>query len=69
MNGLFGGGYELARQLAPAYQAIAQSEEVEFFDAAAIIPVADGIDGIHFTPEANARLGQALAARIKRILP
>ncbi|MDR1397972.1 MAG: GDSL-type esterase/lipase family protein [Desulfarculales bacterium] len=69
MNSLFGGGYELARQLAPAYQAIAQSEKVEFFDAASIIPVADGIDGIHFTPEANARLGQALAARIKQILP
>jgi lysophospholipase L1-like esterase len=68
MNRLFGGGYELARQLGQAYQAVAQSEKVEFFDAASIIPVADGIDGIHLTPEANARLGQALAAQIKRIV-
>jgi lysophospholipase L1-like esterase len=68
MNSLFGGGYELARQLGQAYKAIAQSEKVEFFDAASIIPVADGIDGIHLTPEANAGLGRALAAQVKRIL-
>jgi lysophospholipase L1-like esterase len=68
LNSLFAGGYELAARLGPAFKEIARQENVEFFDIGEIIPVADGIDGVHLSAEGNIKLGTALAAKIKSIL-
>jgi lysophospholipase L1-like esterase len=68
LNSLFEGSYDQAKQLGKIYEKIAQDEEVYFFNAETIIPIADGIDGIHLSPEGNSKLGKALAAQIGNIL-
>lgn len=66
-NTSFAGSYEAARALGAAYQQLAEKEQVEFFDAASVVPVADGADGIHLTVQANQKLGTAIATKIQRI--
>lgn len=65
LNELFQGGDVPSKELAKLYEEVANKTGAEFFDAASLIPVADGVDGIHLTPEAHNKLGIALAEKIK----
>jgi lysophospholipase L1-like esterase len=49
------------------YEKVAAETGVEFFDAATLIPAADGLDGIHLTPASHKKLGLALADKIRSI--
>ncbi len=65
---LFGpGAIEKSRQLAAAYRREAAKLGLPVFDAASVVPVADGIDGIHLSAAAHRRIGRALAAEIQRL--
>ncbi|MCW1920522.1 SGNH/GDSL hydrolase family protein [Rhodobacter sp. KR11] len=66
-QGMFEGGREKTLAMAPLYAALADFAKVDFLDAGAVLST-DGIDGIHFTTENNAALGQALAAKVRTIL-
>lgn len=56
-----------SRALPEVYEGIATLAGEHFFDAGSVIET-DGIDGIHFTAEANRTLGQAVAERVTEIL-
>jgi lysophospholipase L1-like esterase len=68
INFLFEGSYDRAALLGRSFAKVARAEDVYFFDAGTVLPVADGLDGIHLTPEGNAALGKALAEKISGIL-
>ncbi len=66
LAGMFTGGAEKSRRLAPLYAEIAAGCGAEFLDAGQIIRSSDG-DGIHFDEAALEPLGQAVAARLKHM--
>lgn len=66
-QGLFAGGHQKSAELGQQYRAVADFMKVEFLDAGEFVGT-DGCDGIHFTAQNNADLGQALAARVRQIL-
>lgn len=66
-QGMFEGGQEKTRAMAAHYKALAEFMKVEFLNAGDFTTT-DGVDGIHFTPENNAALGKALAAKVQEIL-
>jgi len=63
---MFKGGVEKSRQLPSLYEAVAKMGGAEFLNAGAAIST-DGLDGLHFTPEAHRKLGAAIAAKVKQI--
>ena len=63
----FAGGREKSLELPRVYAGVAELAGEHFFDAGSVIQT-DGVDGIHFTAETNAALGEAVAAEVKRIL-
>jgi lysophospholipase L1-like esterase len=65
-EGMFEGGLEKTRALGPLYKALADFMKVDFLDAGEVLTT-DGVDGIHFTAENNADLGEALAAKVTSI--
>lgn len=68
LNDMFEGGDKTSAQLANLYAEAAKATGAEFFDAASLVPAADGVDGVHLTPESHSKLGKALAEKIKTIL-
>jgi lysophospholipase L1-like esterase len=66
-QGMFDGGHEKTAQFAKQFGDLADFVKADFFDAADVIST-DGCDGIHFTEENNATLGQALAVEVRKIL-
>ncbi len=46
----------------------ATKEGIAFFDAATVIPVTAGADGLHLTPEEHTALGRALANEVRKLL-
>jgi lysophospholipase L1-like esterase len=58
---------EKSRALPEVYEGIATLAGEHFFNAGSVIET-DGVDGIHFTAEANRTLGAAVAERVKEIL-
>jgi lysophospholipase L1-like esterase len=66
LAGMFSGGTEKSRRLAPLYAAIADRRGVDFLDTGPVIRSSD-IDGIHFDLDALEPLGQAVAARLKHL--
>lgn len=66
-QGMFEGGRDKTLAMAPLYAALADFMKVDFLDAGQVLST-DGVDGIHFTAENNAALGQALAAKVRTIL-
>jgi lysophospholipase L1-like esterase len=58
---------EKSRALARVYEGIATLAGEHFFDAGSVIET-DGIDGIHFTADANRTLGEAVAGKVRTIL-
>jgi lysophospholipase L1-like esterase len=65
-NALFENGHEKTKELAMHYQSLASFFGVNFLNAGDLITT-DGVDGIHFTPENNAVLGNAVAVKVKSI--
>ncbi|MEO1797338.1 MAG: hydrolase, partial [Pseudomonadota bacterium] len=63
---LFGGAHEKSTEFAKLYGDLADFMKVHFLDAGAHITT-DGVDGIHFTPENNRVLGEAIAAKVRAI--
>ncbi|MDR3325253.1 MAG: GDSL-type esterase/lipase family protein [Spirochaetaceae bacterium] len=59
------GSFALVKRYAAAYRAVAEREGVLFFDAASVVPVADGVDGVHLSAKSTHILGKALAAFVK----
>jgi lysophospholipase L1-like esterase len=66
-QGMFAGGREKTIAMAAQYKALADFMKVDFLNAGDFTTT-DGVDGIHFTPENNAALGQAMAAKVADIL-
>lgn len=65
VNDMFEGGDKTSAQLAGLYAEVARVTGAEFFDAATLVPAADGVDGVHLSPEAHNKLGKALSEKIK----
>jgi len=63
---IFAGAPEKSRDLALAFEVMADSLEVHFFDAGSVCNC-DPADGFHFGAKANANLGAALAEEIRAI--
>lgn len=61
------GGTEKSKKLANYYQRISKQLECEFLDAGKVIE-SSPIDGVHFEEKEHAKLGRALADRIKTII-
>lgn len=64
---MFAGAIEKSRQLAPQYEKVANDYGVPFLNAGAVIE-SSPVDGIHFTPEAHIKLGEALAEKVRAVL-
>lgn len=64
---MFEGGRAKTEALAKGYEDLARFMKVDFLDAGQVIST-DGSDGIHLTAEANAKLGTAMAAKVRAIL-
>lgn len=60
-------GVARSEGLAPAYQAVAEAADARFFDAGSVIST-DGVDGVHFTAEAQRTLGEAMAEQVRGVL-
>ena len=63
---LFGGAHEKSEQFGKLYGDLADFMKVHFLDAGEYITT-DGVDGIHFTPQNNHDLGNAIAAKVDQI--
>ena len=64
---MFEGSVEKSSRLAQFYQGRAERYGVHFFDAGSVIRCSD-LDGIHFEASEHAKLGKAIAEKIKSIL-
>lgn len=64
---LFAGGQEKTAEFGQLYKAVAEFMGVAFLDAGTVIST-DGVDGIHFTPQNNAELAEAIYAEIAELL-
>jgi lysophospholipase L1-like esterase len=64
---MFEGAAAKSKRFAEHYQRVAQEAGCQFLDTSPII-VSSDIDGIHFELSQHQKLGQALAAVVKRIL-
>ena len=64
---MFDGAIEKSNKFPRYYAALAGWEPVEFFDAGSVIRSSD-LDGIHFDAAEHAKLGAAVAAKIRAIL-
>lgn len=54
--------------LPEAMERIARSNGTAFFDAGSVISV-DPIDGVHWSAASHARLGEAMAVEVQKVLP
>jgi lysophospholipase L1-like esterase len=64
---MFEGGVEKSQQFAKYYGAYAAWYGVDFFDAGAVVRSSD-LDGIHLDASEHQKLGNALAAEVRRML-
>ena len=64
----FNGGVEKSKGLANHYKRIAQAYGCHFMDTASVIQ-SSRVDGLHIDKENQAVLGNAVAGRVKEILP
>jgi len=62
------GGEEKSHLLAGRYQQVAREHGCQFLDAGAIIRASD-LDGVHFAADQLRLLGEAVAERVKALLP
>lgn len=64
-NEMFRGGPAISAGLGKTYAQVAKDNQVEFLDTSTLVPVADGADGIHLSPEAHNKLADAIWSKIK----
>ncbi len=64
---MFEGGDEKSRELAPFYRQVAQEHGCAFLDAGQVIVTSD-IDGIHFEPDQQEKLGRTVADLVRKLL-
>ena len=64
---MFEGAAEKSRQFARHYRLAAARQEAAFLDSGAVI-VSSNLDGIHFEAEEHRKLGQAVAAEVRRLI-
>lgn len=67
LAGIFAGGEHKSRQLASRYRKMAREAGIGFVDAGALIEVSE-IDGVHFEPDQQRVLGEAIAAEVTRMV-
>jgi len=65
---MFKGGLEKSKQLPELYKSAAQAGGAAFFDAGSVVNT-DGADGLHLSADAQKKLGQAVAAKVKELMP
>lgn len=63
---VFENAYRKSRELASAYEAVADAMEVHFFDAGGVAVAAE-VDGFHLDPEGHRLLGEAMAEQVLMI--
>jgi lysophospholipase L1-like esterase len=63
----FAGGVEKTKALPVYFEAIAKAAGAEFFGASKLT-TADGINGVHLSPEAHKAIGTGVAEKVKAIL-
>lgn len=68
LDQMFAGGAEKSRLFPRYYRFFAERHGLAFFDAGAVV-TASPLDGVHFSAEEHAKLGRALAAEVRRLLP
>lgn len=64
---MFAGAVEKSRRFAHFYRLAAGWNDIAFFDAGSVI-VSSDLDGIHFAAEEHRKLGEAVAAEVRRLL-
>lgn len=64
---MFGGGIATSKKLGAAYQLVAETKGVDFFDAATVVTLVGG-DGIHLSAENHGALGHALGQRVLAVI-
>lgn len=64
----FAGGAEKSLALDTAFEVAFDGEEVVLLRASEMMGAADGLDGVHFTPEDHAQLGRALADEVRAVM-
>jgi lysophospholipase L1-like esterase len=64
---MFEGAVEKSRKLGEHYRRVAGERGCAFLDAGSVI-VSSDLDGIHFDPPEHAKLGRAVAERVKELL-
>jgi lysophospholipase L1-like esterase len=64
--GLFAGGVEKSRHLAPEIQKAAAANGARFLDANTVAK-SSAFDGIHLDPDAQLAIGKAVAAEIRKV--
>jgi len=65
---MFAGAAAKSRELAPHYRAFATETGSAFFDTGTVI-TSSPVDGIHWKKAEHRKLGQALAAEVRRLIP
>ena len=65
---MFAGAKEKAERFSAHYRRVAQEKGCAFLDTGKVI-VSSNLDGIHFEPEEHGKLGKAVAASVREILP
>lgn len=64
---MFEGAVAKSKKLAEHYRRVADERSCAFLDAGTVI-VSSDVDGIHFDPPEHAKLGRAVAQRVKELL-
>ena len=63
---VFEGAYDKSRELAAAYESVADLTEVHYFDAGSVARSAE-VDGFHLDQDSHAALGEAMAEQVRQI--
>ena len=67
LDGMFAGAVEKSTQFARYYGIWARRNRLDFLDAGSVV-VSSPIDGIHLDPPEHAKLGRAIAAKIRGMI-
>jgi len=67
LGNIFAGSRSKSLQMAKFFQDAAEELGVEFMDLAPVVQVSE-VDGIHYPPSEHAKLGKAIAERVKRLI-
>ncbi len=68
LGDIFEGAAEKSKKLGPVYSHVAARHDVAFLDAGTVI-VSSPVDGVHFDAAEHVKLGRAVAAAVKAMMP